>query len=125
MSSDIQNQMTSDICKFSLERLTMQISINVKPELIEHIDAVKGTQSRSAFIVGCVQEHFSGGDADKRQLIEQLEAHNATQQRLENEVEYLRGEYSKINDALAQRLLTEGTHRAGFWARMFGRSKKE
>lgn len=117
--------MSNDICTFSMERLTMQISINVKPELIEHIDAVKGTQSRSAFIVGCVQEHFSGGDADKKQLIEQLEAHKATQQRLENEVEYLRAEYSKINDALAQRLLTEGTPRAGFWARMFGRSKKE
>jgi hypothetical protein len=120
MSSDIQNQMTSDICKFSLERLTMQISINVKPELIEHIDAVKGTQSRSAFIVACVQEHFSGGDADKVQLIRDIEAHRDTQRRLENEVEYMRAEYSKINDALAQRLLTEQTIKKPFWQRLRG-----
>jgi vacuolar-type H+-ATPase subunit I/STV1 len=41
----------------------------------------------------------------------------------ENELGYLRTEYSKLNDALSQRLLAEP--KKSFWDRMFGRSKKE
>ena len=86
----------------------MQISINLKPDLVRRIDTAKGAQSRSAFIVQCVLEHLSSDNKpDNNHLIEQIETYKATQLRLENEVAYLRQEYSKINDALAQRLLTE------------------
>ena len=109
----------------------MQISINLRPELLDKVDKSLGTQSRSAFITNCIYEHYQGGDTDKLQLIRDLSAHQETQHRLENEVEYLRGEYSKINDALAQRLLaeaseqtiklTEQTIKKSFWQRLTGR----
>jgi metal-responsive CopG/Arc/MetJ family transcriptional regulator len=99
----------------------MQISFNLKPDLLAHVDEVRGLQSRSAFITACIYEHFQGGDADKIQLLRDIEAYKDTQRRLENEVAYLREQYSKINDALAQRLLTENTHKKSFWKRITGR----
>ena len=93
----------------------MQISINVKPDLVTQIDGAKGAQSRSAFIVACILEHLiTDNNADTNHLTEQLEAYKSKQQRLENEVAYLRQEYSKINDALAQRLFTESTSKECF-----------
>jgi metal-responsive CopG/Arc/MetJ family transcriptional regulator len=111
-----------------LDGLMTGVSINLKPDLLTQIDAAKGTQSRSAFIVHAVFEYLNptkaDWEADRKQLIAQIEAIKSNEQRLENEVEYLRGEYSKINDALAQRLLTEATPRVGFWARLFGRKEE-
>ncbi len=111
----------------------MQVSINIKPDLIEKVDQAKGGQSRSAFIVTCIYEHFnppkSIQEADITNLTTQLNETKTNVANLErrlsdkeNEVEYLRQEYSKINDALSQRLLAE-TKPTGFWARLFGRSK--
>jgi hypothetical protein len=48
------------------------------------------------------------------QLIEELEAHKDTQRRLDEEIALLPSEYSKINDALAQRLLSESLKRNHF-----------
>jgi hypothetical protein len=77
----------------------MQVSINVKPDLVARIDEAAGTQSRSAFIVACIQEHFSPLIADnypdKMHGTEQLEAYKSTQQRLESEIEYLRQQYRR------------------------------
>jgi len=117
----LQEQMNKDLT-FRLDRMTMQISISVKPDLVAHIDEQRGQQSRSSFIVGCIYEHFSGGDIDKKQLTEQLKAHIDTQQRLENEVEYLRDQNSRLLDAVAQRLLSE-PKKVSFWDRF--RRKKE
>ena len=92
--------------------------------MIDRIDAAKGTQSRSGFITACIFEHFeplkADWEADKERLTAQLEAHKSTQLRLEGEVEFLRQEYTKINDALAQRLLTEAKPKKSWWARHFG-----
>ena len=103
----------------------MQISINLKPDLVQRIDEAKGSKSRSMFIVGCILEHFTplnaDWEADKKDLMTQLETHKSTQLRLENEVEFLRQEYSKINDALAQRLLTETSPKKSWWDRIRGR----
>lgn len=99
----------------------MQVSVNLKPDLLKQVDEARGTQSRSAFVTACIFEHFSGGDADKKQLIAQLEADKATQARLEDEVAFLRQEYTKINDALAQRLLIESTPKKSLWDRIRGR----
>ena len=93
----------------------MQVTINLKAELLDKIEQVRGPQSRSGFIVAAVYEHFSGGDADKIQLLRDIEALRETQRRNENEIEYLRLETSKLHDALAQRLLTDG--KPSFWSR--------
>ncbi len=100
------------------------VSINLKPDLLAQIDEAKDTSSRSGFIVKAVYEYLnpikSEWEADKIQLLTQIEAGKNNERRLENEVEYLRQEYSKINDALAQRLLSEP--KKSFWDRF--RSKK-
>ncbi|GEM_PF-2913454 len=120
----MSNQIDRDICTLSLDRLTMQISVSLKADLVKRIDDAAGTDSRSGFITRCIYEHFEPPknelEADKTHLTEQLNAYKDTQKRLENEVEYLRLEYSKINDALAQRLLTENTPKKSFWARIRG-----
>lgn len=96
----------------------MQISISLKPDVIAHIDEVKGQQSRSAFILACVFEHFSGGDVDKKQLLAQIEGHKVQQRRLEDEVAYLREQNARMLDAVAQKLLTESTPKKSFWSRL-------
>jgi hypothetical protein len=93
---------TKSISRGSLRGIAVQLSLNLKPEWVARVDEARGTQSRSGFVAQCIYEHFSGGNADKTHLNEQLMTYK-------NEVEYLRQEYSKINDALAQRLLTEAT----------------
>jgi hypothetical protein len=102
--------------------MTMQISISLKPDVVAHIDEQRGQQSRSSFIVGCIYEHFSGGDVDKKQLTEQLKALTVQQQQRESEIAFLREQTTKLTDALSQRLLAE-PKKAGFFARF--RRKKE
>lgn len=121
----------------------MQISINAKPELIEAVDEARDKQSRSGFISDCIKQSLSGQDVDNTQLIEEIKANKATnmqliaqiesykatietqraiQTKLENEIEFLHQEYSKINDALAQRLLTDSTQttpKRSLWSRIF------
>lgn len=110
----------------------MQISINLKPDLIAKVDQAKGGQSRSAFIVTCIDEHFNPPkatqEADITRLTTQLNDTNINVSNLErrlqdkeNEVEYLRQEYSKINDALSQRLLAQTTPKKSWWDRIRGR----
>ena len=91
----------------SLRGLCLQTSINLKKELLDAIDVARGTQNRSAYIVGVVSQHLSGGDADTKHLIQQLETDRFTQSRLEDEVAYLRAELSKMHDAVAVKLLSE------------------
>ena len=126
----------------------MQLSINAKPELIEAVDEARDKQSRSGFISDCIKQSLSGQEVNNKQLIaenkadkatiNQLIAQNETQKanyeatienhkqiqlKLENEVEFLHQEYSKINDALAQRLLTDSTQttpKKSFWQRLRG-----
>ena len=122
-------QIATNISKTSLKGIVVGISINLKPNLLKQIDEAKGTQSRSAFIVQAVYEYLNptkaNGEADRKQLTAQIESIKRNELRLESEVAYMRQEYSKINDALAQRLLTEAKPRVGFWVRIFGQSKKE
>lgn len=120
--------MENIIPKTCLDGLMTGISINLKPDLLEQIDTAKGTQSRSGFIVHAVYEYLNptkaDWEADRKQLIAQIEAAKTNQMRLESEIAFMRNEYSKINDALAQRLLSESTQKKSFWGR-FRRSKKE
>jgi hypothetical protein len=100
--------------------MKIQASFNIKPDLLTQVDEARGVQSRSAFIVECIFERLTGPDADKSQLIKDIEAHKATEARLESEVAYLREQLSKINDALAQRLLTDNAHKKTLWQRIRG-----
>jgi metal-responsive CopG/Arc/MetJ family transcriptional regulator len=96
-----------------------QISISVKPDLIKRIDGARGSQSRSSFIVDCVIEHINPTlDIDKKELITQLNAHKDQQRLLEDEVDFLRQQYSLINAALSQKLLSE-PKKLGWFARHF------
>jgi metal-responsive CopG/Arc/MetJ family transcriptional regulator len=105
--------MTTGISKGSLDGIMTQVSINVKPDIIAEIDEKRGTQSRSSYIVDCVRERLSGGDADKKQLFEQTIMYK-------NEVEFLRLELTKMTDAVAQKLLSEP--KKPFWSRVFRRN---
>lgn len=100
----------------SLRGLRLQTSINLKKELLDAIDLARGTQSRSAFIVGVVNQHISGGNQDTKHLLQQLETDRFTQRRLEDEVDYLRGELSKMHDAVAVKLLAAPPKRH-WWSR--------
>ena len=117
--------MTSDLCRLSLEKLTMQISVSLKPDLVRRIDEAAGVQSRSSFITRCIYEHFepstSEWEADKKSLTEQLEAHKETQRRLDLEVSFLRDQNATLTDALTQHLLVEP--KKSWWARHFGRKE--
>lgn len=110
----LQEQMNKDLT-FRLDRMTMQISISVKPDLVAHIDEQRGQQSRSSFIVGTIYEHFSGGDVDKKQLTEQLKAHIDTQRRLEDDLAYMRDQNLQLVNAVSQKLLTEP--KKSWWSR--------
>ena len=106
-----REQMESDLCMLSLECLTVQISVSLKPHIIKQIDDSRGEQSRSSFIADCVVAYFEPrGEADKKDIA-----------RLESEVDYLRHEFSKVNDALAQRLLPDTTPKRSWWDRIRGR----
>ncbi len=102
--------MTSDLCRLSLEKLTMQISVSLKPDLVKRIDEAAGVQSRSSFITRCIYEHFepstSEWEADKKSLTEQLEAHKVQQRLLDDQIAYLRDQNSRLLDAVSQKLLT-------------------
>ncbi len=121
-----ENQIETAICHYRLDGIMVGVSINLRPELLEQIDEAKGPQSRSSYIVQAVYEFLNptkaDWEADRKQLIAQVEADKSNERRLVDEVEYLRGEYSKINDALAQRLLTEGPHKKHWW--QFRRNKE-
>jgi hypothetical protein len=111
------DKMSSSICDFRLDGIMTQISISLKPDLIMRIDEAAGVQSRSAFIVGCIHEHFNPTfDVDKTQLLAQLEANKVQQMRLENEVTFLREQNMKLTDAMSQRLLSESPKKS-FWSR--------
>jgi hypothetical protein len=98
----------------------MQVSFNIKADLMQQLEEARGVQSRSAFIVECIFERLIGPEADKSQLLRDIETHKATEARLESEVAYLREQLSKINDALAQRLLTDNAHKKTLWQRIRG-----
>lgn len=110
--------------------ISIQVSFNLKPDLLEQLDELKGAQSRSAFITEAIYERVTGPNADKRQLITEIREHKSTIEalretirRLEDEVAYNRAEITKLHDALAQRLLTDATPRRGLWARLLRREK--
>ena len=71
-----------------------------------------------------LKRSYKGGDAPNEE-IQQLKGRIASlEQQLrdkENELGYLRMEYSKLNDALAQRLLAEATPKKSFWDKIRGR----
>jgi hypothetical protein len=58
--------------------------------------------------------------ADLEELKRTLAVQANTIEQLEDQLGFLRGEYSRINQALAQRQLTSG----GFWARLLHRGDK-
>jgi metal-responsive CopG/Arc/MetJ family transcriptional regulator len=122
---DALEQTTKNISTNTHYSTMVQISISLKPDLVQQIDEAKGAQSRSSFIVDCIYAHINpGDDMDKMQLTADLNAHKAQQLRLESEVAYLREQYSKINDALTQRLLTEAAPnepKRSLWAKIWGR----
>lgn len=109
-----------------LDGLMTGISINLKPDLLTQIDAAKGTQSRSAFIVHAVYEYLNptkaDWEADRKQLTIQIEAYKSNKQRLENEVAYLRDQNSRLIDEVSQKLLTEATPKKHWW--QFRRKKE-
>jgi hypothetical protein len=51
--------MIKDMCEFRIDRLTVQLSINVKPHVVKQIDNTRGNRSRSGFINDCIIEHFT------------------------------------------------------------------
>lgn len=110
----MQEQMNSNIT-YRLDGLSMQTSINLSKDLLDKIDLARGTQSRSAFIVGIVNEHISGGDVDKKRIIQQLEADRVTQGMQQSEIDFLRAEVSRLTDAVAVKLLSEP--KKSFWSR--------
>jgi len=86
------------------------VSINLRPDLLEQIDAAKGAQSRSSYIVQAVYEYLNpikpDWEADRKQLTTQVEALKDTQRRLEDEISYLRDQNARMLDAVSQKLLT-------------------
>ena len=106
-----KERIAKDMGEVRVDRFMAQVSINLKPHIIKQIDDSRGEQSRSSFIADCVVAYFEPrGEADKKDIA-----------RLESEVDYLRHEFSKVNDALAQRLLPDTTPKRSWWDRIRGR----
>jgi hypothetical protein len=104
--------MIKDMCEFRIDRLTVQLSINVKPHVVKQIDNTRGNRSRSGFINDCIIEHFTPkGEADINRIA-----------RLEDEVAYLRDQNTRMLDAVAQRLLTPSEPKRHWWNRAFKRT---
>ena len=118
-----RNKIGVDICNFSLEKITMQISVSLKHDLVKRIDEAAGVQSRSSFITRCIYEYFeppkTEWEADKKSLLEQIKAHKDTQTRLESDIEFLKAQNKQLTDALTQRLLEPP--KKSIWDRLRGR----
>jgi metal-responsive CopG/Arc/MetJ family transcriptional regulator len=116
----LQEQMNKDLT-YRLDRMTMQISVSLKPDLVKRIDEAAGVQSRSSFITRCIYEHFepstSEWEADKKSLTEQLESLKVQQRLLEDQVAFLKDQNTRLLDAVSQKLLTEATPKKHWWQR--------
>jgi uncharacterized coiled-coil protein SlyX len=67
-----------------------------------------------------VDQAVKAGEIDIDQLKAELAVKDATIEQQREELGYLRLEFSKVNNALSQRLLAEAKPK-GFWARLRGR----
>jgi hypothetical protein len=102
--------MNKDICMLSLDRLSVQLSINVKADVIKRVDDERGEQSRSGFIKDCIVEHFTPtGEVDAKTIA-----------KLEGEVAYLRDTNTRLLDAVSQKLLTPVEPKKSLWQRLRG-----
>ena len=124
-------QIASDISETSLKGIVVGISINLKPDLLKQIDAHKGTQSRSGYIVRAVYEYLNPSEngldadkmqllADKKQLISQIDALKDTQSRSDREISFLRDQNATLTDALTAKMLVEPKKKS-VWERIRGR----
>jgi metal-responsive CopG/Arc/MetJ family transcriptional regulator len=92
----------------------MQVGINLPKSLIDEIDRTRGEQSRSAFVVYCINQHLNH---ESEMTSEVVILQNEIAQ-LRDELGFLRHEYSKVNDALATRLLSEAKLHRSFLDRI-------
>jgi hypothetical protein len=93
------------------------VTINVSKELLSDIDAAAAGMSRSAFIVKCCVAAISEIATEG----ERITTLNKEITRLNEDLGFMRLEFSKINDILAQKLLTEAKPRRSFFAWLRGR----
>src|SRR5665647_1352757 len=93
-------------------------TINVSKELLSEIDAAatEAGMSRSAFIVKCCQLAITNAATEG----ERIATLNKEIIHLNQDLGFMRMEFSKLNDILAQRLLSETTiedKKPGTWVR--------
>jgi protein subunit release factor A len=93
----------------NLDGLMVGISLNIRPTLLEQIDAAKGAESRSGYIAKILYEYLNTditqSNATISQLTQELNAAKETQRYIENEVDFLRSQNKQLTDALSQHLL--------------------
>ena len=96
-----------------------QVSINLPKELLADIDsaALDAGMSRSAYIVQCCAAALTRA-ANEGERVTTL---NKEIDNLQDQLGYMRLEYSKLNDVVSQRLLTEAKPRRSFIAWLRGR----
>jgi uncharacterized coiled-coil protein SlyX len=87
--------------------------------VIEHRAENEG-RTKAAIVSRLVDQAVKAGEIDIDQLKAELAVKDATIEQQREELGYLRLEFSKVNNALSQRLLAEAKPK-GFWARLRGR----